>query len=81
MAAPDKASLLEFTPKAAAEIKQNTFAATTGGLVNLSAPTFWEMYYAAQAWHQAMQRRSESLEAGFRQASKQRKKSQSATAT
>lgn len=49
--APNPRTLTGFTAKAAAEIEQNAFAAKTGGLVNLSAPTFWELYEAAKAWH------------------------------
>lgn len=55
--APDKATLTEFSKKAEAEIGQHQFAAKTGGLVSLSAPTFWELFYAAQAWHEHLNRR------------------------
>lgn len=56
--APDKATLTAFTPKAQGEIERNKFAATTGGLVNLSASTYWELFYGAKAWHQHMQSQS-----------------------
>jgi hypothetical protein len=48
--APQPQQPAPFSPKAQAEIDQNAFAAKTGGLVTLSAPTFWELYYSAQAW-------------------------------
>src|SRR4051794_29739219 len=50
--APDPKTLTEFSAKALGEIKRDQLAAHSGGLVNLSAGTFWEMYYAAVAWHE-----------------------------
>lgn len=55
-APPDPKTLTAFSEKAAGEIERNRFAATTGGLVNLSAQTFWELFYAAQAWHEHLTR-------------------------
>lgn len=52
MQSPDPKTLTEFSRKAKAEIEAHRFAAATGGLVNLTTPTFWELFNAAQAWHE-----------------------------
>lgn len=50
--APDPMTLTGFSPKAQQELERNKFAAVTGGLVNVSAKTYWELHYAAIAWHE-----------------------------
>jgi hypothetical protein len=56
---PDPKTLTAFSKKAEGEIARNLFAATTGGLANISASTFWELYYAAQAWHEHQKQQGE----------------------
>lgn len=49
---PNPSTLTAFSQQAKQQIEGNRFAATTGALVTLSASAFWELYYAAIAWHE-----------------------------